>query len=162
MNSLYYYKNHSQLSNYFSVKELCVSEPCGCIFLTISAHGTFVKADDQRDGGDLEFVEDCISIPNNELVPIQEIIEVFRDETLNKIPKIFFIQVQEKLDHLVYNWYPCFQNKSNRCVHWYIHYIHCVQLTMSNHTVISLLHLTRVRNIFRNKYLFCRHAEVEK
>lgn len=73
-------------------KELCVSEPCGCIFLTISAHGTFVKADDQRDGGDLEFVEDCISIPNNELVPIQEIIEVFRDETLNKIPKIFFIQ----------------------------------------------------------------------
>lgn len=94
MNSLYYYKNHSQLSNYFSVKELCVSEPCGCIFLTISAHGTFVKADDQRDGGDL---------PKNEIVPIQEIIEVFRDENLNKIPKIFFIQVPEKLDHLVYN-----------------------------------------------------------
>lgn len=103
MNSLYYYKNYSQLSNYFSVKELCVSEPCGCIFLTISAHGTFVKADDQRDGGDLEFVEDCISIPNNEIVPIQEIIEVFRDENLNKIPKIFFIQVPEKLDHLVYD-----------------------------------------------------------
>lgn len=62
-----------------------------------------LKADDQRDGGDLEFVEDCISIPKNEIVPIQEIIEVFRDETLNKIPKIFFIQVPEKLDHLVYN-----------------------------------------------------------
>lgn len=77
-------------------KELCVSESCGCILLTISSHGKFVKADDQRDGGDLELFEDCIGASDGsskaELVPLKEIIKVFRDENLKQIPKIFFIQ----------------------------------------------------------------------
>lgn len=77
-------------------KKLCVSEPCGCILLTISSHGILKEADDQRDGENLKTLENWIFTSDyaadEEQVPLKEIFEVFRDETLRKIPKIFFIQ----------------------------------------------------------------------
>nr|XP_034328253.1 uncharacterized protein LOC105325615 [Crassostrea gigas] len=85
-------------------KNLCVSEPCGCILLSISSHGVIVKTDDQIDSGDFETFEDFIlthpELDQNEFsknyvderVSVKEIMEMFRDERLKKIPKIFFIQ----------------------------------------------------------------------
>lgn len=66
-------------------KELCVSEPCGCILLTVSSHGNLVRADDKT-------FEDHIFTSKKDSVPVKEIFEVFRDEQLKQIPKIFFIQ----------------------------------------------------------------------
>lgn len=87
--------------NIFLVKELCASEPCGCILMTISSHGKIVKSDDQRDSESFEIFEDNIlthqdinsSARDDNRVPVREIIEVFRDKKLKQIPKIFFIQV---------------------------------------------------------------------
>lgn len=90
---------------FFVVKNLCVSEPCGCILLSISSHGVIVKMDDQMNSGDFETFEDFIlTHPEldkskfstnyvDERVSVKEIMEMFRDERLKKIPKIFFIQV---------------------------------------------------------------------
>lgn len=90
---------------FFVVKNLCVSEPCGCILLSISSHGVIVKMDDQMNSGDFETFEDFIlthpELDQNEFstnyvderVSVKEIMEMFRDERLKKIPKIFFIQV---------------------------------------------------------------------
>lgn len=83
-------------------KELCASESCGCILMTISSHGEILKADDQRGSESFEIFEDIILTHqdtnssalsrDNSRVPVREIIEVFRDEKLKQIPKIFFIQ----------------------------------------------------------------------
>lgn len=99
------YINQLQLLNFFLVKKLCVSEPCGCILLTISSHGILKEADDQRDGENLKTFENWIFTSDyaadEEQVPLKEIFEVFRDETLRKIPKIFFIQVSEQKKNLI-------------------------------------------------------------
>lgn len=64
-----------------------------------------MKTDDQIDSGDFETFEDFIlthpELDQNEFstnyvderVSVKEIMEMFRDERLKKIPKIFFIQV---------------------------------------------------------------------
>lgn len=95
-------------------KNLCVSEPCGCILVSISSHGVNVKTDDKKDSGDLETFEDFIlthpELDKNEFstnfvderVSVKEIMEVFRDERLKKIPKIFFIQAcRNRIDNAV-------------------------------------------------------------
>lgn len=87
-------------------KELCASEPCGCILMTISSHGKIVKTDDQRDSESFEIFEDNIlthqdinsSARDDNRVPVREIIEVFRDKKLKQIPKIFFIQACRAAD----------------------------------------------------------------
>nr|XP_034328281.1 uncharacterized protein LOC105346032 isoform X2 [Crassostrea gigas] len=85
-------------------KNLCVSEPCGCILLSISSHGVIVKMNDQIDSGDFETYEDFILThpePDenefsenyvDERVSVKEIIDVFTDKGLRNIPKIFLIQ----------------------------------------------------------------------
>lgn len=81
-------------------KELCASEPCGCILMTISSHGEIVKTDDQGGSESFEIFEDNILTHqdssafsrDDSRVPVREIIEVFRDRKLKQIPKIFFIQ----------------------------------------------------------------------
>ena len=66
-----------------------------------------MKMNDQIDSGDFETFEDFIlthpELDKNEFsknyvderVSVKEIVEMFRDERLKKIPKIFFIQVQQ-------------------------------------------------------------------
>lgn len=82
-----------------------MSEPCGCILLSVSSHGVILEMNDQMDSGDFKTFEDFIlthpELDKNkfstnyvdERVSVKEIMEVFRDERLKKIPKIFFIQV---------------------------------------------------------------------
>lgn len=71
----------------------------------MSSHGVILETDDLKKSGDFEQFEDYILThpePHknsfsekyiDERVSLKEIMEVFRDERLKNIPKIFFMQV---------------------------------------------------------------------
>ncbi|XP_062610281.1 caspase-6-like [Saccostrea cucullata] len=86
-------------------KRLCCEDTCGCLLVTVSSHGVILPQNEQRDGqtDKVETYEDYILTHpepeqqfspkfKDERVSVREIAEIFRDQRLKGIPKIFFIQ----------------------------------------------------------------------